>query len=127
MSVAKLICVDDEEQILKALKRCLRVEEYELLTTTNPNEAIEWVTAGGVIGVVSDYRMQQMTGVELLKKVQAIDPSVVRIILSGYAEQEAVDQALREGVVVSYLLKPWESEQLRTKLRELLATKQSIK
>ncbi len=115
-----VIFIDDEEQILKALRRCLRGEGYELLTTTDPDQAIGWVKEGKAQVVVSDYRMQKTTGLELLKEIQQVDPRVVRVILSGYAEQDAVNQSLRDGVVYNYLLKPWKAESLKAKVKEYL-------
>ena len=112
-----VVCIDDEEQILKALRRCLRSEDFELRTTTDPDQVMTWVREGGVNVVISDYRMQRLTGVELLKKVLDHNPQIVRVILSGYAEQESVNQALAQQVVYNYLLKPWEAEDLKAKIR----------
>ena len=108
-----IICIDDEDQILRALKRCLRGSDYEVYTTVDPDQVVAWIAEGKAQVVISDYRMQKMTGLDLLKKVQEINPAVIRVILSGYAEQEAVNAAIRSGLVLHYMLKPWEAEQLK--------------
>ncbi|WP_428633495.1 response regulator, partial [Sedimenticola sp.] len=68
--------------------------------------------------VVSDQRMPQMPGTEFLRAVQQMHPDSVRLILSGYADVEAVSAALNEGVVYKFFSKPWDDNQLRTEIRE---------
>jgi DNA-binding NtrC family response regulator len=118
MSEKILLCIDDEPQILKALERNLRKEGYTLLTTTSVTEAIEWVKKLDVQVVISDYRMQEITGIELLKQIKALKPKVVRAILSGYAEEVLIKNALQNGDVQDFLLKPWDAEKLKEHIRQ---------
>ena len=112
-----LICVDDEPHILKALERMLRKETFEIRTTTDAKQALEWIKTLPVKACISDYRMEQMTGIEVLKNVKEINPEVGRIILSGYSDQSLIDRALKTGDVHDYVLKPFDMEKFKFFLR----------
>lgn len=122
MSTEKtIIFVDDEEQILKSIYRSLRQEPYTLLTTIKPDEALKWIKEKDVQVIVSDYRMYNTTGIDLLKKVKEIKPHVVRAILSGYADQEVIVSALKSGDVYRYFLKPWDIEEMKKEINGLFS------
>jgi len=115
----RILLVDDEENILHALKRVLRREGYEILTATSSTEALGLLAANrGTIGVViSDFKMPGMNGVEFLSRVKAEHPDTIRIILSGYADADVVRAATNEGQVYRFVTKPWEDEELKTVIR----------
>lgn len=117
----KIICVDDEEQILNSLVRCLRSEEYELVVTRSPDEVLRFVRNGGVEVVISDYRMPERTGLELLSQVRELDSCIVGIMLSGFGESEQVQHAIREGQIHQFLKKPWDPRVLRSLLTDFRA------
>ncbi|MBI4715342.1 MAG: response regulator [Nitrospirae bacterium] len=116
----RLLLVDDEENILRALYRSLRKEGYEILMTTDPLEGLGLLREKAVSLILSDYRMPAMDGVKFLREAQAIHPDSIRIILSGYAEGGAVISAINEGGVYKFLTKPWEDDQLRVEIRRAL-------
>jgi DNA-binding NtrC family response regulator len=89
-----VLIVDDEPGILGALKRVLHHEPYRVLTTTNPMEAFHLLATHSVQMVISDQRMPEMTGTELLLQVKLLYPDVVRVILTGYTDEEAIMAAI---------------------------------
>ena len=117
MQKLKLLLVDDEVNILKSYVRALRNEPYEISTANSAEEALKLVVADHFDVIISDFRMPGMNGVEFFRKVRQIDRSIIRVILSGYADESVVDQALVEQEVLKYLLKPITNEQLRDEVR----------
>lgn len=113
-----LLVVDDEPNIVSALKRTLRRDGYSILTAHNAEDGLN-LLAGNKVGVIiSDQRMPQMTGVDFLRKVKALYPKTLRLVLSGYTELESVTSAINEGAIYKFLTKPWDDEQLRNNIRE---------
>ena len=117
MRIPKLLLVDDEANILKSYVRALRNEACEISTASSAEEALKLVSAGSFDVIISDFRMPGMNGVEFFKKVRRIDQTIIRVNLSGYADESVVDQALAEQEVLKYLLKPITNEQLRDEVR----------
>ncbi len=115
-----ILCVDDEINVLNALKRLLRKEEYRLLTATSGPEALEILDRESVQLVVSDQRMPEMSGTELLQQVKVQSPHSIRVILSGYAELAAILDAINKGEIYRFLTKPWNDEELRITIRQCL-------
>lgn len=109
----KLLIVDDEENILKSIKRIFRKDGYQILTATNGNEALEALKENEVNVILSDQRMPHMTGSEFLAEAKKIQPDSVGMILSGYADFDAVVSAINEGSIYKFLNKPWNDNQLR--------------
>jgi len=120
MNPHTVLCVDDEPNILNALRRVFRKENYRLLTATSAKKGLELITAESVALVISDYRMPEMTGVELLKAVKSISPNIIRIVLSGYTDFNAVSAAINEGNVYKFITKPWNDDDLRITVRHCL-------
>jgi FixJ family two-component response regulator len=113
VSLPQLLVVDDEKDNLDALKRLLR-KEFEVLTALSAEEGLKILEGGArVDAIVSDQRMPGMTGSEFLGKVQEIDPVATRILLTGFADLEAVVDAVNRGHIWRYVQKPWEPEDLR--------------
>lgn len=117
MSHPQVLLVDDEPNVLQSLRRLLRREPIELVTVTSPAEALARVQAEPFAVVISDQRMPEMEGTELLERVQAASPDTVRIILTGHAEMEAALDAINRGAVYRFLCKPWDDEELQQTLR----------
>lgn len=109
----RMLLVDDDVSILKALTRVFRQENYEVLTATNAEEALARLREGKFNVVVSDYMMPGMNGAELLKKIKALYPETIRIMLTGHADTGAVMGAINEGAVYKFILKPWNDDDLR--------------
>lgn len=116
MKTPILLCVDDEIQIIKSLERGLRREKYKVLTTTSPHEALQLVNSQSIDLIISDYRMQVMSGIELLSRVSEVSPETKRVILSGYADESLIQEALKDGKVHHYLFKPWDIDELKGRI-----------
>jgi len=113
-----LLVVDDEQSILNALKRELRLENYQILVATNPQEALEFLATHPVDVVLTDLRLSQTSGVQLLVKIRSLHPDVVRIVLSASTEVSSILKAVNEGVIYRFITKPWEADDLRTQIRD---------
>jgi DNA-binding NtrC family response regulator len=106
-----LLFVDDEERILRSLRMLFR-GRAEILCTTRGQQAIDWIRSRTVHVVVSDQRMPGMTGVALLREVARHSPRTMRILLTGYADIDAVTASVNEGEIFRFVEKPWDSEKL---------------
>ena len=113
-----LLLVDDEADVLSALKRMLRLEGYDIITATSAREGLELLSIHPVQVIISDQRMPQMSGSEFLSRVRDLHPHTVRLILSGYADLRSVTEAINHGAIYKFLTKPWDDEMLRMDLRE---------
>jgi FixJ family two-component response regulator len=113
-----LLLVDDEENILSALKRLLRREGYRILTSATPEGGLAILDGEPVDVVVSDQRMPSMSGTEFLRRVKTRHPDTVRLVLSGYTELQSVTDAINEGAIYKFLTKPWDDELLVANIRE---------
>ena len=109
----QILFVDDEPNILAALKRVFRQENYRILTAGNGKEALEVLAEEPCQLMISDYKMPLMDGAELLRKVRAMHSDMIRILLTGHADSSAVMAAIKEGAVYKFILKPWNDDDLR--------------
>ncbi|MBN1793918.1 MAG: response regulator [Candidatus Omnitrophica bacterium] len=118
-----VMIVDDEEIIIRALLRVFRDEGYNILTATNPKEALDTVSSNHIDLIISDKRMPDMDGVELLQKVAEVYPDSIRLILSGslgFEGRTSLHWAIKEGIVHEVIHKPWENEDLKVRIRDYL-------
>ena len=111
MDKPKIAFIDDEARILRSLKMMFR-PTHDVFTTTDPNELLDYVQTNDVQVVVSDQRMPDMLGVDVLKKVSEVQPTTMRILLTGYADLNAVLDSVNEGEIYRYVTKPWQNEEL---------------
>ncbi len=110
----KLLFVDDETNILSAIKRQLRKDFKEIDTALSGHEALKLIREQGPYAVVvSDMRMPEMDGVQFLSRVKDLAPETVRIMLTGNADQETAIKAVNEGRIFRFLNKPCPKEMLR--------------
>lgn len=112
-----VLVVDDETEILQSLRGLLRLE-YDVHTSQDPLEALNIFRRRPIHVVMSDQRMPQMTGAQLLSQMQEERPEVVRILFTGYADIQAVIDAVNEGRIFRYISKPWEPEELLALVRQ---------
>ena len=119
-----LLLVDDEENIVAALRRLLRSEGWRVLSATSAEQALQLMARHEVDVILSDQRMPGMTGVELLRRARQLYPDTIRLVLSGYTELQSITDAINEGAIYKFLAKPWDDEQLRAHLREAFALKE---
>ena len=106
-----VLFVDDEEQILKSLKRGLLDEPYKKLFANSGKEAIEILDKEEVDVIVTDMRMPEMNGLELLKIVKVKYPDIIRMVLSGYTQVTTLLTAINQGEIFKYITKPWKLEE----------------
>ncbi len=115
-----LLLVDDEPEILFSLKGLLR-REFELHTAESGSEALEILRQYPVQVIMTDQRMPEMTGVELMGRGRTEYPDAIRIIFTGYADIKAVIDAVNHGGLFRYITKPWDPDELIDLLREATA------
>ncbi|HEX7901720.1 MAG TPA: ATP-binding protein [Planctomycetota bacterium] len=115
-----VLCVDDDPSTLSALRRVLRPEPYEVVTTATPEEALKRIETGQPVQlVISDHRMPGMSGADLLERVRKASPQTIRVMLTGFPESGLVSYGLAHGI--DWLItKPWNDGALRGALRQLL-------
>ncbi|MEY2894179.1 MAG: hypothetical protein RJA98_4087 [Pseudomonadota bacterium] len=107
-----VMCVDDEPNILAALKRTLRGRGYAVLTACSGAEALETLAHVPVDLLISDMRMPGMDGTQLLEQVNARWPHTVRLLLTGHADMDATIGAINRGQIFRYIHKPWDEGDL---------------
>lgn len=116
-NLPKVLCVDDEPHVLQGLERSL-YEHFDVTTATSGQEALQLMEGERFEVIVSDMRMPEMDGAELLRLVRKHHSAVTRILLTGQAELTAAMKAINEGHVFRFLLKPCDSEVLISQIDE---------
>ncbi len=117
-SLPRILVVDDEEAILETMTFTFD-GEYEVLTSTDARRALEILDEKSPVAVVlTDQRMPNMSGVELLAEVCRRHPNTVRMILTGFADLEAIIEAINDGHVYAYITKPWEPDHLKHVMKQ---------
>jgi len=112
-----ILLVDDEYNILSALKRTMRREGYDIFTAQSAAEGFSLLARNRIQLIISDQRMPEMNGTEFLSRVKNLYPETVRMVLSGYSEISAVTDAINKGAVYRFLLKPWDDDHLKEEIR----------
>lgn len=112
-----LLIIDDEEEILKALRRQFR-RTYEVYTASSGQEALEIMQTVPIQVIISDQRMPGMNGSEFFSRIKDTSSDAVRLLLTGYADIETVIAAINEGSIFRYVIKPWNPAELETIVRE---------
>ncbi len=107
-----LLLLDDEQDILNALKRLLR-KDYNIVTFTEGAEALAHLAEHNINIIMSDMRMPTMDGAEFLAKAREIQPESVRLLLTGFSDMESTIKAINEGGVYTYIGKPWDNQELK--------------
>ncbi|MBW2107514.1 MAG: response regulator [Deltaproteobacteria bacterium] len=115
-----IVCVDDEQNILQALKRLLRKEPYRVFTASSGPEALKILEENEVQVIITDQRMPEMSGTELLAEVRKKYPDTIRIVLSGYTEVDTITESINKGHVYKFFLKPWDDPSLKLEIRQAL-------
>jgi diguanylate cyclase (GGDEF)-like protein len=107
-----LLIVDDEPNILAALKRVIGAEGYHILTATSAAEGFELLATNKVGVIASDLQMPVMNGIEFLGRIKDLYPDTVRIVLSGLSDLGSVKDAINRGAIYKFLNKPWNDDEL---------------
>ncbi len=108
----RLLLVDDEENILKSIRRVLRKGEWEIETATDAEEGLKRLEQFVPQVVISDFRMPGMNGVEFLTRVKDQMPLAQRIMLTGQADQAAIEEAINRSEIFRFISKPWNDSHL---------------
>src|SRR5687768_7650931 len=111
-----ILVVDDEEEILHSLRGLLRME-FEVYTANSGSEALKVLEQASIHVILSDQRMSDMAGVDLLNQARGERPSAIRVMFTGYTDVKAVINAINQGQIFRYLAKPWEPDELLAVLR----------
>lgn len=111
----KLLIVDDETPNIRLLER-LFAGDYSVLTASSGKEAVTLLDQHDVAVIITDQRMPGMSGVELLKRTADRRPHMVRILLTGYTDLDALVEAVNCGLIYMYVSKPWKNEDLKLRI-----------
>ncbi len=116
-----ILFVDDEENILKSLARLFIDEDYEIHTAVSGREGLNLINNGlRPVVIISDQRMPEMNGAEFLRRVRELLPDSIRLVLTGYADIKSAVEAINQGGIYRYILKPWDDEELRNTISEAI-------
>lgn len=118
-----LLYVDDEATNLRVFKSNFR-KYFNVFTTTNPLEAVEILRENEIQVIVTDQRMPEMTGTELLEKILPDHPDIIKIILTGFTDIEAIKDGINRCGIYKYITKPWNFEEMKGTLERGLESYQ---
>lgn len=118
--MTRLVLIDDDANILNALKRVLRSTGWEVTIFSSPLDAITQLVTDDVDLIMSDYRMPEMDGVATLNKLRAACPSAVRLLMSGQADLDGVLKAINQAEIYRFVVKPWDDADLIMTLESAL-------
>jgi signal transduction histidine kinase len=114
----RLLVVDDEAEVLQSIHDLFRLD-YRVITCLTGAEALNVLRSSEDVHVImSDQRMPEITGVELLRQAKAIRPESTRLLFTAYTDIRTVIDAINQGHVFRYLAKPWEPEELEAVVRQ---------
>jgi len=117
LSKYNVLFVDDELQVLKAIKRGLHLEKYNKFFVTSGEEALKIIENEEIAMIITDMKMPKMDGLSLLKKVNEVKPNIVKVILSGYTNLAQIIATINALNIYKFILKPWD---LKTELEPII-------
>jgi response regulator RpfG family c-di-GMP phosphodiesterase len=119
----RILCVDDEPNILSSLRRLFRGKGYDVIIANSGQEGLTMLETERVDLVISDMRMPVMDGAVFLERVRNQWPDPVRILLTGYADIQSIIEAINRGEIYRYITKPWDDHDIVLVVREALERK----
>lgn len=120
----RLMVVDDEPLALNLVQRVFETEsDIEVVSTTSGARALELAMLSDIDLVITDQRMPEMSGLQLLARIREIRPRALRILLTAFPDTTVALKAINEGLVYRFVLKPWKPEEMRVTVRRALETK----
>jgi len=122
----KILFVDDEQPILNTFQRFFRGSGVTVFTAESGHRALEILAQEKIDIIISDMRMPQMSGHQLLRRVKELYPATIRLILSGHADEKEIIKALLDGSCKMYILKPWDGKSLQKTILQLLEIKEVL-
>jgi len=121
---ASILVVDDEQIVLNLVEDTLTDEGYEVTTTISSKKALELARNKTFDFILTDIRMPEMNGIELVKEIRIVTPTIGVIFMTGYANLETAKQAIKEGAY-DYIMKPFELSEIRQAIARAVRQKQS--
>jgi response regulator RpfG family c-di-GMP phosphodiesterase len=115
-----MLCVDDEPNILSALRRLFRPLGYRILTAESGAAGLALLETESVDLVISDMRMPEMDGAAFLEQVRRLRPECVRMLLTGYSDITSILAAINRGEIYRYITKPWDDNDIVLVVRHAL-------
>ncbi|WP_370263915.1 HD domain-containing phosphohydrolase [Limnobacter sp.] len=115
-----VLIIDDEPNVLNALRRTLRSEPYRLESTTDPLKALEIAKTFEPDLVLCDMRMPGLNGAEVFAALSRSNPKCTKILLTGYADMRSTIAAINQGQIDRYMTKPWNDDDLKQTLQQQL-------
>jgi response regulator RpfG family c-di-GMP phosphodiesterase len=110
--LATILCVDDEPSILSSLRRLFRARGFHVLVAESGQAGLTLLETEAVDLVISDMRMPEMDGVVFLEHVRQRWPSILRLLLTGYADINSIMGAINRGEIYRYIAKPWDDNDI---------------
>ncbi len=114
-----ILYVDDEESNLRIFRMAFK-RHFNILTATGGHEAIDILKENEIHLIITDQKMPEMSGTELLEKVAPDYPEIIRIILTGFADVEAIVKAINRCGIYKYITKPWDKGEMKLTLDKAL-------
>ncbi|HEU4375142.1 MAG TPA: response regulator, partial [Telluria sp.] len=118
-----ILCVDDEPNILAALRRLFRAKGYEVVTAESARAGLAVLQTRAVDLIISDMRMPEMDGVQFLEQARALCPDTLRLLLTGHADVNQILDAVNRGEIYRYITKPWDDHEMTLVVRHALERK----
>lgn len=118
--LGKILFVDDEPNILSSLRRLFRKEGYQVQTAESGAAGLKLLEAESFDVVISDMRMPEMDGAQFLEHVRALHPHTIRMLLTGYSDIQAIQDAINRGEIYRYITKPWDDNDMLLVVRHAL-------
>ncbi|WP_425448884.1 HDOD domain-containing protein [Dethiothermospora halolimnae] len=122
-----ILIVDDEKQILRSLNRLFLDTNYIIHLANGGKEALEILDRQDMDMIITDIRMPLMDGYQLLKEVKKGFPSVLRVALSGYTDNDKILRALEGNLAKLYMFKPWDNEKLLDTIKKIFELEDILK
>lgn len=123
---SRILFVDDEPAILRSLERIASKIDAVILTAPNGQHALDIINECPVDVIVSDFKMPNMDGNQLLEQVAKVSPETVRIILTGHGDMDMILNSINDGHIWGFLNKPWDNYELIVKLKQALQLQQVL-
>jgi two-component system, probable response regulator PhcQ len=119
----RIVCVDDEPAIGRALRRCLQRLGIEVLTYTDPRQCLQDLGSLNPDLIISDLRMPELSGIQFLAESRQLAPGASRILLSAHAEREGLIRAINDAGIHRFIEKPWNDDELMLTVFQALKAK----
>jgi response regulator RpfG family c-di-GMP phosphodiesterase len=117
MKEHKILVIDDEQNIINALRRVLRKEGYQIIFANSAEEGLAILEKEKISLVLSDQKLPGIQGTELLKMVKEKYPNTIRMLLTGCVDISIAQEAINKGQIFKFIIKPWDNEDLRATIK----------